>query len=291
MSGFQPNYPQPGFQPGYSQPGYPQPGYPQPGYPQPGYMPQDGYQAPGGYAPPQQLMPMPNSNIPNCPPGLEYLTQIDQILVKQKREILEAIIGFETKNKYEIKNSMGQKIYYAKEDTDCCTRNCCGPVRPFLLDIFDNSNRKVLQLDRPLRCTSCLCFCCLQTLTVYDSLGNVLGFIEQSWSIFTPKFKIKNSAGQTVLKIEGPLCVFSCLGSDVEFKVLSRDKTAQVGTISKQWSGLLTELLTDADHFSISFPIDLDVNIKAVLLGAVFLIDFMFFEKTRGEGERNVGML
>ena len=61
-------------------------------------------------------------------------------------------------------------------------------------------------------------------------------------------------------------------GSDVKFKVLSRDSTVQVGTICKQWSGLLNELLTDADHFCISFPMDLDVNIKAVLLGAVFLI-------------------
>jgi hypothetical protein len=27
--------------------------------------------------------------IPNCPPGLEYLTTIDQLLVKQKVELLE----------------------------------------------------------------------------------------------------------------------------------------------------------------------------------------------------------
>ena len=44
-------------------------------------------------------MPIPQVSIPNCPPGLEYLTQIDQLLVKQKRELLEAFIGFETKNR------------------------------------------------------------------------------------------------------------------------------------------------------------------------------------------------
>lgn len=48
--------------------------------------------------------------IPNCPPGLEYLTTIDQLLVKQKVELLEAFIGFEGKNKYTIKNSLGQKV-------------------------------------------------------------------------------------------------------------------------------------------------------------------------------------
>jgi len=29
---------------------------------------------------------------PNCPPGLEYLTAIDQLLVHQKVELLEGII-------------------------------------------------------------------------------------------------------------------------------------------------------------------------------------------------------
>lgn len=45
-----------------------------------------------------------------------------------------------------------------------------------------------------------------------------------------------------------------------------------VGKISKQWSGLAREIFTDADFFGITFPMDLDVRIKAVLLGATFLI-------------------
>lgn len=28
---------------------------------------------------------------PNCPPGLEYLTQIDQLLIKQEVELLEGM--------------------------------------------------------------------------------------------------------------------------------------------------------------------------------------------------------
>lgn len=52
--------------------------------------------------------------IPNCPPGLEYLTTIDQLLVKQKVELLEAFTGFETNNKFTIKNSLGQKVRLAE---------------------------------------------------------------------------------------------------------------------------------------------------------------------------------
>lgn len=43
--------------------------------------------APGGQQP-QQWMARPEA-IPGCPPGLEYLTQIDQLLVHQQIELLE----------------------------------------------------------------------------------------------------------------------------------------------------------------------------------------------------------
>lgn len=50
------------------------------------------------------------------------------------------------------------------------------------------------------------------------------------------------------------------------------DESRSVGRISKQWGGLLREALTDADDFGLQFPLDLDVRVKAVLLGATFLI-------------------
>ena len=46
----------------------------------------------------------------------------------------------------------------------------------------------------------------------------------------------------------------------------------QIGEIRKAWSGLVKEAYTDADNFGVSFPLDLDVHLKAALLGCVFLI-------------------
>lgn len=48
--------------------------------------------------------------IPNCPPGLEYLTYIDQLLVKQKVNLMQVMIGFEQNNKFTIKNALGQNV-------------------------------------------------------------------------------------------------------------------------------------------------------------------------------------
>ncbi|XP_064552327.1 phospholipid scramblase 2 isoform X3 [Drosophila montana] len=227
--------------------------------------------------------------IPNCPRGLEYLTSIDQLLVKQKVELLEAFTGFETNNKFSIKNALGQKVYYAVEDTDCCTRNMCGPARPFDMKIFDNFQQEVIHLNRPLACSACCFPCCLQTMEVSAPPGNIIGTIEQEWSICSPSFRILNHIGDTVLRIEGPFCTFSLCG-DVEFNVVSLTGE-KVGKISKQWSGMAREIFTDADFFGITFPLDLDVRMKAVLLGATFLIDAMFFEKSGNRETDRPGMI
>ncbi|XP_039486595.1 phospholipid scramblase 1 isoform X2 [Drosophila santomea] len=229
------------------------------------------------------------TGIPNCPRGLEYLTTIDQLLVKQKVELLEAFTGFETNNKFTIKNALGQKVYFAAEDNDCCTRNCCGPGRPFDMRVFDNFQQEVIHMHRPLACSSCLFPCCLQSIEVSAPPGNVIGTIEQEWSICSPSFRILNHVGDTVMRIEGPFCTFSLCG-DVEFNVVSLTGE-KIGKISKQWSGLAREIFTDADFFGINFPLDLDVRMKAVLLGATFLIDAMFFEKAGNRETDGPGML
>ena len=47
--------------------------------------------------------------------------------------------------------------------------------------------------------------------------------------------------------------------------------------ISKKWRGMLKEGFTDADTFVLNFA-GLDLNTKITLMGAVFLIDFMYYE-------------
>lgn len=58
------------------------------------------------------------------------------------------------------------------------------------------------------------------------------------------------------------------------------DETSAVGRISKKWSGFVQEMFTDTDNFGISFPMDLDVKMKAVMIGACFLIVSLSFINT-----------
>ena len=71
--------------------------------------------------------------------------------------------------------------------------------------------------------------------------------------------------------------MLSCF-SDIVFDITTLDGT-NVGKITKQWTGMVKEAFTDADNFGVTFPLDLDAKVKATLLGAVFLMDFMYFEQ------------
>uniref|UniRef100_A0A8C3A6F7 Phospholipid scramblase n=1 Tax=Cyclopterus lumpus TaxID=8103 RepID=A0A8C3A6F7_CYCLU len=260
-----------GFNMGYNQ--GPAPVMYQPGAVGPGPVPGLEYGAPhGGIS--QAPVGEPAAVPVGVPPGLEYLTQIDQVLIHQKVELLEAFIGFETNNQYEIKNSLGQKIYKAKEKNDCCTRNCCGSLRSFDMKIKDTTDREVIRLIRPLRCVSCWCPCCLQEMEVQSPPGTTIGYVKPGLHPFLPNFSIQGCFA----------C--NCCG-DVNFELKGKDSDTPIGRISKQWSGLLKEVFTDTDNFGIQFPLDLDVKMKAVLMGACFLIDFMFFEKVGEANQRS----
>ncbi|XP_042256604.1 phospholipid scramblase 2-like [Thunnus maccoyii] len=281
--------PPPGFNMSYNQ--GPPPVMYQPGPVGPGQAPGPEYGGPPGHAPGPEYGGAPGAISPasapvGVPPGLEYLTQIDQILIHQKVELLEAFIGFETNNQYEIKNSLGQKIYKAKEKNDCCTRNCCGSLRSFDMKIKDNMDREVIRLIRPFRCVSCWCPCCLQEMEVQAPPGTTIGYVKQDWHPCLPKFSIQGANKETLMKLEGPCFACNCCG-DVNFELKGKDGDKTIGRISKQWSGLLKEVFTDTDNFGIQFPLDLDVKMKAVLMGACFLIDFMFFEKVGEANQRS----
>ncbi|XP_052456768.1 phospholipid scramblase 2-like isoform X2 [Carassius gibelio] len=226
---------------------------------------------------PDQVQPYAAPAVPpllllyGAPPGLEYLAQIDQILVHQKMECIEMITGFETNNKYEIKNSIGQKIYLAKEKSNCFVRNFFGPARGFIMKITDHMDQEVIHLERPMRC-------CTQEIEVQSPPGITIGYVKQEWSCCYPTFSILGPNNDVLLKIRGPFLPFKCCG-DINFEVKGLNSGQSIGRITKQRSGFIKKCISDSTNYCIQFPMDMDVKMKAVFLGACFLIDIMFFEK------------
>ncbi|XP_027731874.1 phospholipid scramblase 4 [Vombatus ursinus] len=275
-------------------------GYPIASYPGPGPTGFPGLNQPGGFSmygsggPPVVYQPGINVNpiqppqitwmpapppVPNCPPGLEFLSQLDKILVHQQIELLELMTRFESNNRYEVKNSMGQMVYMVLEDTDDITRNTYHSLRPFVIRVIDCMGREIMRLQRPLRYTCC-CSCCsdtMQELEVQSPPGVPLGYVMQQYVFCQTNFSIENEKNEHVLSIEGP-CAAACC-SDTIFQIKSMDGI-NIGSICRQWIGAAQMSLGDIDNYEITFPLDLNVTMKAMVFAATFLIDFMFFENS-----------
>lgn len=55
-------------------------------------------------------------------------------------------------------------------------------------------------------------------------------------------------------------------------QVKTLNEMSTIGKISKYWSGFVNNVFTNTANFGIQVPVDLDVRIKAVMIGACFLI-------------------
>ena len=64
-----------------------------------------------------QWMPRPENVAGNCPPGLEYLAAIDQVVIQQLVQMMEMYTSVNLPNKYRVINTMGQQCYFANEES------------------------------------------------------------------------------------------------------------------------------------------------------------------------------
>ena len=244
------------------------------------------------------------SVISGCPPGLEHLAVAHRIKIKQQLELTEVLTGIETANHYVLLNEKNQQIYVAAEQSDCLLRCCCGASRAFDMLLIDNQRVEVARLSRRYRCCGagwCSCWprCCLQRVDVTRS-GQLLAVVTQDPRPCSSSFSVRTATGPTAVRVRRgccrcavsvPCCGCCCPGCrEVAFTISAEEDGRQLGTVTKKWGGVTREALTDADSFLVEMQRDLDVSLKAGLLGTVFLIDFMFFEdndavkKTGGRG-------
>ena len=140
-------------------------------------------------------------------------------------------------------------------DSDCCSRQCLGPIRPLKLHVTDNIGREVLTMDRPCRFDTVWCpfllpinYCWLQKMEIFHTGTNeLLGRIEQRYALFTPTLAVLDERGTLIMTVIGP-CWHYCRCDDIPFDVFNAQGQS-IGTIIKKWSGFFQEAFTDADNF------------------------------------------
>ncbi|XP_014400096.1 PREDICTED: phospholipid scramblase 4 isoform X2 [Myotis brandtii] len=124
----------------------------------------------------------------------------------------------------------------------------------------------------------------LTQLEVQCPPGITIGFVMDHWNLCRAVYSIQNEKKENVLSVRGPCSTYGC-GSDSVFEVKAINGISNIGSIIRKWNGLMSAM-GNADHFDIHFPLDLDVKMKAMIFGACFLIDFMYFERSPQHSSR-----
>lgn len=198
---------------------------------------------------------------------VEKLSSISSLVVSQQKEWTEILTSFETKNKYAIFDESGQRLYWAAEEAGfflaLLLRWFLKALRPFTMAVLSEDGQVVLRVTRPFRFF-------FHRAEVVDAQGQSLGMIKRRFSIIRRIYSVLDPSGEEVFQLFGPLL------RPWTFQI--RQDGTEYGKITKRWSGLLKEGFTDADTFGVMFPPEWDVRLKALFLGAVFLIDFVHFE-------------
>lgn len=195
---------------------------------------------------------------------LDRLSSISGLVVRQLKEWGEILSGFETKNRYTVSDVSGRNLYLAAEEAGSpIVRWFLKALRPFTIAILSEDGKEVLRVLRPFRFY-------FHRAEIVGSQGQPLGLIERRFSVLRRVYSVLDRSGTEIFQLFGPILhpwTFQIRKDGVEY-----------GKITKKWSGLMKESFTDADSFGVIFPEEWEVESKALLLGAVFLIDFVHFE-------------
>lgn len=227
------------------------------------------------------------------------------IYVKQKFDVLEAMTGCDTPNRYYVfeQSSQGaakkKKIFRCKEKSGWCARNCMSAdCKPFQMEISKcfkeeeyDEEHPVIILDRECKCT---CMCCNRpTMTVNiveNGQNRPIGRVVDSWDCVNYSFTIYDAQDKKRFFIKAGCCQcgFWCkcpceTCESITFDLYSGEEEKPEAPILKKGTGsCIKNAAGSADHFACPFPMTATWEDKVLLLSAILMIDFMMFEEKAG---------
>ena len=238
--------------------------------------------------------------------GFEKL-MVPGIFVKQKMEWLEIFSGCETENKYKVYacdvagNKEGHPLFKCREKSTCIQRQCLpGDCRKFKLDVTHDSEGKFsmdgeifLEVIRPFKFT-CFCFQRPFVEVNYREGGKnqYIGRILHNFDLCNMHMTLLDKTNKERYTIVGSIFQIGlmnqrgcpCKGCQQAFCFIHDNTGEIVGIIEKRGKGF-KGMISDADNFSILFPIKSTLEERACILAATLFLDFRYFEDN--ENNRN----
>uniref|UniRef100_A0A5K4EZI9 Phospholipid scramblase n=1 Tax=Schistosoma mansoni TaxID=6183 RepID=A0A5K4EZI9_SCHMA len=181
--------------------------------------------------------------------GLHRLLEVDRVIVKQIKKnqgskLHDAVV-------YEALLDTSELLLKFVEKSSFAQRFWCGSRRAFDMEVRNVNGKLVMHLQRPLKCSAVVCFCCPYEMKVEAPVGEPMGSIVQNYGRFD-------------LDIKGPWFSYTCC-FDLIFKIYAHGHNRSIGRI-------ICRRDQENDSFRVDFPLDLDYRMKLLLIcAAIFL--------------------
>jgi len=186
--------------------------------------------------------------------------------VHQRRKV------FEMRNQYTLTDEAGQQIGTVEQvDQSKLTfvvrlLSDLDLALPVTLVVSDAEGRPALRLHKPWF---------RYAVTVSDDEGAVLGRIAKRIRLGKAKLTVTGPDGEPV----GELRAQNWRARDFRLEDGSGHEVARV---TKKWRGLLTEAITDADSYAVTFEPEADERTRSLALGAALSVDLTMKQKDYG---------
>ena len=183
--------------------------------------------------------------------------------VHQRRKL------FEMRNQYELTDDAGQKIGLVEQVGQSPFQFAArlfsdlDVALPVTLQVLDGAGAVAFRVHKPWF---------RYRVEVTDGEGRPIGFVAKRVRLGKAVFDLLDGNGQPL----GQMRAENWRARD--FRV-EGPSSVEVARVTKQWRGLATEMLTDADSYAVTFPSTTAEPIRSLALAAALSVDMTMKQK------------
>ncbi|XP_011140105.1 phospholipid scramblase 1 isoform X2 [Harpegnathos saltator] len=209
--------------------------------------------------------------------GTQFLVGVEQLEIQQVIDLSTLLGGMDRGNQYRVKVPRAETLFLAMEAKHETTSRFFGWYKGFVLNVLDQCGETAFVMRKDpswMHMPGSR-----QRITVESA--NLIGSVEENFSVIGPSFTVYDASNAPLCKIYGPKICGCCMYKESLFQVISMDETLQLASLMHQWDHLNVDYI-----LLLTFPIDTDVKLKSLLLGASFLIEYLYFQRIRRASRR-----
>jgi uncharacterized protein YxjI len=198
----------------------------------------------------------------------DLFSDTSTITVHQTKDWGEILTGLGRCNRFSIDLDGKTGALLAAEESAGWKRFMLGAMRPYVLVVQERGGKPVLRMRSAFRLVR-------REMTISASDGKVLGTVRKRFGLVHTRYDVLDSHGRAVFEI--------ARGFLKPWTFTIRRGHLEVAAIRRRWLGIRHRSFARTQRFELQLPAVHSPTERALLLGALFLIDFQHFEATGGE--------